>query len=238
MLYNFALNNKNKNKKKNKKNQQKKASKRKKQLAHQQRGSAKEEKEKETEKVDEQQIAPNVIEHETIAPDMHQYDYRCLRWFFDEDFLKRNNFDNEKLLKHTFDFACDYYIFNYGIPQDWHNETHPGQIDTAYYMGGEILYPDGSKKTVLFACTKDPAGICYHRGIQQKESSLFAEFEKNKFEYDFPAYYFEPESQEQRVELQINNELYSKTCFENQFYITIYDKTNKVTLILFKPNFN
>lgn len=174
--------------------------------------------------------------YQTTTPDLGQYDDRCLRWF-DKDFLQKNSFSREQIEKHTFAFACDHYIFKYGIPQDWPNRTNEGQIDTCYYMGGEIIHLDGQKQTVLFACCKDPKGICYHRGIQSKESTLFAEFETAKFEYDYPAYYHELEPEKKLVTSTINNSLYSKTCYENQFYISIFDEKNKVTYILFKPNF-
>ena len=208
------------------------------QKAIQQREAARNQKRKIRNKQKEKERENEIKEEDKQSQSIkHHYDYRVLRWFFDEDFIVRNNFDSDKLLKHTFDFACDGYIFTYGIRQDWLNKTNPGQIDDVYYMGGEIIYPTGKKETVLFACCKDPAGTCYHRGIEKKPSELFDEFKGSKFNYDYPSYY-EPKPEEHSVEYVIDDTLYSKECIENNFYVSIKDNRNKVTLILFKPTFN
>lgn len=177
-------------------------------------------------------LSLELLEHPTQQPNIHKYDNRCLRWFFDRDFLADKK--PPQILYHTFDLAADHIIFENGIQQQ--HEKRSGQSDTSYLMGGEVHYPHGRKITVLFACTKDPKGICYHRGFQ-KTDNLFAEFQESKFNYDFPAEFQRTPSETKKVAFEFGPELYSTTYLENPFYYEIHDKRNHVTLILFKPTF-
>lgn len=168
------------------------------------------------------------------------YDSRVLKWF-NEEIKEKKNYNNRSVLYHTFPFVADHFIFKYGITNERENRSHPGQKDTVYYMGGEIQYKKGKKagqrETVLFTCSKDPRGICYHRGFNKKESSLFEEFESSEFKYQFPALHDEPMLEGKTITVDINDEIHKSNCRESYFCIEIDDERNGVMLVLYKSCF-
>lgn len=205
-----------------------------------------EEKEKETEST--QQDSVYVIEKPAydiasayksseIQVDLKDYDDRSLRWF-NQEF--RQNKTYRDLLYHSPPLAIDYFIKKCGKSEDWPNRTKPGQIDRRHYMGGEIHFPDASKKTVLFAITQDPKGIIYHRGFELKEKygSLFEEFKNNQFEFDFPASFEDPVYNVKKLSYDFNNERVTQRYDESPFCIKIHDPLNKVSIVLFKSDFS
>ena len=168
-----------------------------------------------------------------VELDLSHYDNRCLCWF---DLEFRGHKNPNDLLYHSFPLGMDDLIKQYGRHQDWPNRTHPGQIDSRYYIGGEIQYPDGNKRIVLFAITQDPEGIIYHRGFELKETTLFDEFASNKFEFDFPKIFEEPSYEVKNVICNLNN--CEKLTYKiNPFCITLNDALNGVNITLFRSSF-
>lgn len=162
------------------------------------------------------------------------YHPRILEWSNKDYSDATTNSEIESLLYHKYKFVVDEYNWRYGIKQERQNKTYPNQMDIVSYLGGEICYPDGRKKTVLFVCCKNQQGICYHRGYQKKDETLFKEFETSEFEYNFPK--LSVASQEKKSPKEKNNLM--NDPIENQFCVYIEDKINndaKIKLVLFKP---
>jgi hypothetical protein len=189
--------------------------------------------------IDEKSDEPK--QHDNLQAQSIVYDGRILRWFYDDDFIKAekesHNLEKfqESMLYHTYAPLVDILNRQYGIKKQQKNKSHNNQWDTVYYLGGEIHYPNGLKETVLFACCFDPHDICYHRGLEKKENNLFKEFEKNKFAYNFPQGFKEPTFEKKTLDLDDFTGEYltppSSFCFK------IKDDRNKVTIVLFKPDF-
>jgi len=164
---------------------------------------------------------------------LSDYDDRCLSWFNPE--FRENKNEND-LFYHSFPLGMDYLIKKYGRRQSWPNRTHPGQIDTMYYIGGELQLTDGQKQMILFAITQDPRGTIYHRGLEFKNDNLFNEFASNKFEFDFPKDFEEPEYEVKNVICDLSN-LENLTYKLNSFCITLKDTLNNVNIVLFRSSF-
>ncbi len=176
-----------------------------------------------------------------------KYDERIMRWL-DSAFLEQQNPNDRSILYHTFsfneasrNFEADQFIIKYGVQVQRANRTHVHKMDTIYYMGGEIQYTRGERvgqrETVLFVICKDADGICYHRGFDRKEDSLFKEFETNEFEHHFPSLHDDQFCEKKSVNMKRNNVI-KKDPVEGTFCIEIDDdENNGVTIVLYKPTF-
>lgn len=92
------------------------------------------------------------------------------------------------------------------------------------------------KQIVLFAITEDPQGIIYHRGFELKETNLFDEFASNKFEFDLPKGFEEPEYEVKTVICNLND--FEKLTYKiNPFCIILEDKLNGINITLFRSSF-
>jgi len=181
------------------------------------------------------QIKNNALIPVTIEPTI-KYAQRVTRWFDTQtNDQEIQNTTKQNLLYHSFPLIADKYIFSLGIQTPWQNKTKPTQIDTNYSLGGEIIYPNGTCKTVVFTCCKDIHGTCYHRGFMVKEgNSLFDEyFQNSKWEIDFPPFTGGlTEEKPTQIHLPDND-----VCVieDNYLCVRIADIKNNVTIVLYKP---
>ncbi len=100
----------------------------------------------------------------------HQYAQRILSWFNNAN-LAQETF--ESVLYHGFSLLVDDYLFSRGRTESRPNVTRAGQMDTVYKLVGQIIFKGNVRKHVVFHATKDPQGICYHRGLEWREGNLF-----------------------------------------------------------------
>lgn len=178
----------------------------------------------------------NTLPSPTVNKPATIYAQRVARWF-DENINDQEvyNADAHSMLYHSFPLITDTYIFSLGIQTPWQNQTNPTQIDTNYSLGGEILYPDGNSKIVLFTCCKDVNNVCYHRGFALKKgNSLFNEyFQHSKWTIDFPPFDGGVcDEKPTQMHVPENNAFIIK---DNDLCVRIADLKNNVTIILYKP---
>lgn len=140
-------------------------------------------------------------------------------------------------LYHTFHPLVDIFVFSYGIPK---KVKRQGEENTDYHMAGEIYHKKTNKKEqVLFTCVRSRHGICYHRGFEKKNSSLFKEFGSEEFIFKLSdADHGESDSKMRDMGFDKSSlrDIYPSTEYkENSLFIEIDDSRNDVQIILFKP---
>ncbi len=159
------------------------------------------------------------------------YDERVLQWL-DPAYQELHQND---VLYHTAPLILEKYILANNITTTRPHATRQNQLDTSYQSAGEIIYSDGTKKTVIFTLTCDPANICYHAGIEPHSAdALIGEyFAKSHWEVNFSFLGNMPA----KIRKPTREELASLPYIilkEDAFHVRIYDNINKVTLILYK----
>lgn len=155
------------------------------------------------------------------------YSERCMEPFSKPPSIKD--------LYHTYALAADYFIFKYGLDREQKHRRCKFKSEQGYHMAGEIVH-HGYSEEVVFSCTKDRRGICYHRGYKLKENAkYFYKFEKNREKYNIDAYNHK-KIEGEIIHFTCNGNPVDSFCCENESYIKILDDRNDVLLVLFKPD--
>lgn len=170
-----------------------------------------------------------------------EYDSRVLRWV-DQEWVARENPNKQSLLYHTCGFPyLDHFLYSWGKKEDQPNRKKPQILDTIYKMGGEIFFPSGLKKTVLFHFVLYARGKtqkvskCYHRGFDDREKVHCSDFFQFKIQEDEDDQEVEPSYDVKKLEILNKVSNVDEIEFEeNQFNIKFYDEYNKVGIVLFK----
>ncbi len=142
---------------------------------------------------------------------------RLKRWMFNKNFRKDKS--KKDILYHTFHPIANYFIERYGKKEAYNSGKFSG---IKYSLQGQIRYPNGKKKNVVFSITKDHKDRWYHREIK------FHNPKKLRVSSDT----FEPKI----MHYKFGNKGAVRTIvyFENSSWIKIYDAANDVTLYLMK----
>ncbi len=106
------------------------------------------------------------------------YDQRVARWF-NNSFSQNESF--ESVMYHSFSSLIDNYLFTYGRTEERENGTRAGQMDTSYKLMGQVIFKGKVNRHVVFHATKDPRGVCYHRGLEWKPDDVFTIFSAANF---------------------------------------------------------
>jgi len=142
---------------------------------------------------------------------------RLKRWMFNKNFRKEKS--TKDILYHTFHPVANYFIEKYG-KRDMYNAGKFSGIK--YSLDGQIQFPNGTKKNVMFSITRDHKGSWYHREIKfhnPKKLRLSSDPFKPKIIY---------------YKFGNKGALRSLIYFENNKWVKIYDAANDVTLYLLK----
>ncbi|HML19953.1 MAG TPA: ankyrin repeat domain-containing protein, partial [Candidatus Dependentiae bacterium] len=108
-------------------------------------------------------VKPRSAKQESVK--LAGYDKRVKRWFSPKFAQSQNKLD---VLYHSFSPSADTFILHRGVRSPWQNRVYKEQVDMRYSLPGEIIFPDGTRRFVIFTCCLDPQGVCYHRGITYK----------------------------------------------------------------------
>lgn len=158
------------------------------------------------------------------------YDERVLNWL-DPAYQAEHP---TSILYHTAPLILEKYILANNITVQQSHARRPQQKDTAYQSAGEIIYPDGTQKTVIFTLVCDPNNICYHVGYedQNAQEMINQYFAESHWNVNFPPL-ASPAKKVKPTQKQLASLLY--IIFEdNIFCVRIKDLTNNVILILYK----
>lgn len=192
--------------------------------------------------VSEQGIESSVQHASAFLSREIRYDNRIMRWFNDDAFTQDKT--QWSIFYHTFSRLADKFILKYGIKLQRPNATFAGNMDDAYYMGGEIRQYNQNgqivfKKSVLFNITFGADGICYHRGFEARNyNDLFRSFERNEYEVNYPRFEQQVREAEYQIEWHHHDtgaaQAVADSYTESEYYFKIQDETNGFELVLFK----
>ena len=186
------------------------------------------------------------------------YDKRILKIWADINHEKHN-------LYHTLPKDVDKYLFLYGKRDKWVKMT--GEKDDLYFLGGELILSDGSEVRevkvrevkVVFECTFNQNGNCYHRGIKFFPSEkkfnrigltrpIVSDPEEKNItraksvslplaeKVNSPITRTKSASFVERVDPEATNPGDGFVLEETEKHVTIYDTYNNLTVVLYKNN--